>query len=57
LPRLGSAWVENMKVSILISCSNEKNTIEKIVEAVRTAPIERREIIVVDVLPRCPFCR
>src|SRR6266480_2463572 len=37
-----------MKVSIVIPCYNEKNTIEKIVEAVRTAPIERREVIVVD---------
>jgi glycosyltransferase involved in cell wall biosynthesis len=37
-----------MKVSIVIPCYNEKNTIEKIVEAVRAAPIENREIIVVD---------
>jgi glycosyltransferase involved in cell wall biosynthesis len=37
-----------MKVSIVIPCYNEKNTIEKIVEAVRSAPLESREIIVVD---------
>lgn len=37
-----------MKVSIVIPCYNEKNTIEKIVEAVRNAPLESREIIVVD---------
>src|SRR5260370_20460464 len=37
-----------MKVSIVIPCYNEKNTIEQIVEAVRNAPIESREIIVVD---------
>jgi glycosyltransferase involved in cell wall biosynthesis len=37
-----------MKVSIVIPCYNEKNTIEKILEAVRTAPIERREMIIVD---------
>jgi glycosyltransferase involved in cell wall biosynthesis len=37
-----------MKVSIVIPCYNEKNTIEKIVEAVRAAPIENKEIIVVD---------
>jgi glycosyltransferase involved in cell wall biosynthesis len=37
-----------LKVSIVIPCYNEKNTIEKIVEAVRNAPLERREIIVVD---------
>ncbi len=37
-----------MKVSIVIPCYNEMNTIEKIVEAVRSAPIESKEIIVVD---------
>ena len=37
-----------MKVSIVIPCYNEKNTIEKIVEAVRNAPLESREIIMVD---------
>jgi glycosyltransferase involved in cell wall biosynthesis len=37
-----------MKVSIVIPCYNEKDTIEKIVEAVHTAPLENKEIIVVD---------
>jgi len=37
-----------MKVSIVIPCYNERETIEKIVEAVRNAPPERKEIIVVD---------
>jgi glycosyltransferase involved in cell wall biosynthesis len=37
-----------MKVSIVIPCYNEKDTIEKIVEAVRAAPLQSREIIVVD---------
>src|SRR6266446_4202118 len=37
-----------MKVSIVIPCYNEKDTIEKIVEAVRAAAIESKEIIVVD---------
>jgi glycosyltransferase involved in cell wall biosynthesis len=37
-----------MKVSIVIPCYNEKNTIEKIVEAVCNAPLKSREIIVVD---------
>ena len=37
-----------MKVSIVIPCYNEKDTIEKIIEAVRSTPIESREIIVVD---------
>ena len=37
-----------MKVSIVIPCYNERNTIEKIIEAVRKAPVDGREIIVVD---------
>src|SRR5213082_2166945 len=37
-----------MKVSIVIPFYNEKNTIEKVIEAVRNAPLESREIIVVD---------
>jgi glycosyltransferase involved in cell wall biosynthesis len=37
-----------MKVSIVIPCYNEKNTIERIVEAVRNAPVQNKEIIVVD---------
>jgi glycosyltransferase involved in cell wall biosynthesis len=37
-----------MKVSIVIPCYNEKATIEKIVDAVRSAPIQSKEIIVVD---------
>jgi glycosyltransferase involved in cell wall biosynthesis len=37
-----------MKVSIIIPCYNEKNTIERAIEAVRNAPVESKEIIVVD---------
>ena len=37
-----------MKISIVIPCYNEKNTIEEIVHAVRAAPVENKEIIVVD---------
>jgi glycosyltransferase involved in cell wall biosynthesis len=37
-----------MKVSVIIPCYNENNTIEKIVQAVRSAKIESKEIIVVD---------
>jgi glycosyltransferase involved in cell wall biosynthesis len=37
-----------MKVSVVIPCYDEKATIEKIVEAVRSAAIGNREIIVVD---------
>jgi len=37
-----------MNVSIVIPCYNEKNTIEKVVEAVRAAPVAEKEIIVVD---------
>ena len=44
-----AAWlVDKMKVSIIIPCYNEKNTVEKIVEAVRSAPVESKEIILVD---------
>jgi len=37
-----------MKVSIVIPCYNERDTIEKIVKAVREAPLQSKEIIVVD---------
>ena len=37
-----------MKVSIVIPCYNEKTTIEEIVQAVRDAPIQNKEIIIVD---------
>ncbi|HEX3620342.1 MAG TPA: glycosyltransferase family 2 protein [Candidatus Udaeobacter sp.] len=37
-----------MKISIVIPCYNEKDTIEKIVEAVCNAPLKSKEIIVVD---------
>lgn len=37
-----------MKVSIVIPCFNEKATIETIIERVKAAPIEDKEIIVVD---------
>ncbi|ANM31295.1 glycosyl transferase [Acidobacteria bacterium Mor1] len=37
-----------MKVSIVIPCYNESETIRTIVDAVRAAPVEDQEIIVVD---------
>jgi glycosyltransferase involved in cell wall biosynthesis len=37
-----------VKVSIIIPCYNERKTIEMIVQAVRDAPVDEREIIVVD---------
>jgi len=37
-----------MKVSVVIPCYNEKNTIEKIVEAVCNSRLEWKEIIIVD---------
>jgi glycosyltransferase involved in cell wall biosynthesis len=40
--------VEKVTISIVIPCYNEKNTIERIAEAVRSAPIQSKEIIVVD---------
>jgi glycosyltransferase involved in cell wall biosynthesis len=37
-----------MKLSIVIPCYNERNTIRSIVEAVRASPVAVKEIIVVD---------
>jgi glycosyltransferase involved in cell wall biosynthesis len=37
-----------MKVSVVIPCYNERQTIEQIVAAVRAAPVEELELIVVD---------
>src|ERR1700731_1650183 len=37
-----------MKISVVIPCFNEISTIEKILQAVRVAPVENLEIIVVD---------
>jgi glycosyltransferase involved in cell wall biosynthesis len=37
-----------MKVSVVIPCYNERDTISEIVSAVRTAPLPNIEIIVVD---------
>ena len=37
-----------MKLSVVIPCYNEKETIRDVVEAVRNAPYEEKEIIVVD---------
>ena len=37
-----------MKLSVVIPCYNERTTIEAVVEAVRSAPVEDVEIIVVD---------
>lgn len=43
-----SSGTANMKVSVIIPCFNEKKTIEQIINAVRAAPVEDKEIIVVD---------
>ncbi len=40
--------ISSIKLSIIIPCYNERNTIESIVEAVRSSPIQHMEIIVVD---------
>jgi glycosyltransferase involved in cell wall biosynthesis len=37
-----------MKLSVVIPCYNERHTIRSIVEAVRAAPVENKEIIIVD---------
>ena len=37
-----------MKLSIIIPCYNEKNTIKKLIEAVKKCPVDDKEIILVD---------
>jgi glycosyltransferase involved in cell wall biosynthesis len=37
-----------LKLSIIIPCFNERSTIESIIEAVRSSPVQNQEIIVVD---------
>ena len=37
-----------MKLSIVIPCFNEVNTIEALIDAVRKAPYEKKEVIIVD---------
>ena len=37
-----------MKLSVVIPCYNERTTIRRIVDAVRAAPVEAKEIIVID---------
>jgi glycosyltransferase involved in cell wall biosynthesis len=37
-----------MKVSVVIPCFNERDTIEKIVRAVRSSPVKNIEIVIVD---------
>jgi glycosyltransferase involved in cell wall biosynthesis len=37
-----------MKLSVVIPCYNERSTIETVVEAVRSAPVDEVEIIIVD---------
>jgi glycosyltransferase involved in cell wall biosynthesis len=37
-----------MKVSVVVPCFNERQTIKTIIEAIRAAPLQEREIIVVD---------
>jgi glycosyltransferase involved in cell wall biosynthesis len=37
-----------MKVSIVVPCYNEKNTIRQIVDAILASPVENKEIVLVD---------
>ena len=37
-----------MKLSIIIPCYNERNTILSLIEAVKNSPIKNRELIIVD---------
>jgi len=40
--------VEEVKLSIIIPCYNEKSTIQDIVAAVKRSPVQEKEIIIVD---------
>jgi len=40
--------LDNIKVSIVIPCFNEKDNIKKIINAVKDSPIPNKEIIIVD---------
>ena len=48
LPNLAWRIAVPMKISVVISCFNERETIEEIVAAVRSAPLPDLELIVVD---------
>src|SRR5262249_16750210 len=37
-----------MKLSIVVPCYNEKNTIQTVIESIKAAPFEGKEIIIVD---------
>lgn len=39
---------DSLRLSIVIPCFNERNTIRQIIDAVRAAPVQEKEIIVVD---------
>lgn len=43
-----SSKTASIKLSIIIPCYNERNTIENIITAVRLSPVQQKEIIVVD---------
>lgn len=45
---MDTSTINSIKLSIIIPCYNERNTIESIVDAVRSSPIQNKEIIVVD---------
>ncbi len=45
---MASNATTSLRVSIIIPCFNEKNTIESVIQEVRSAPVANIEIIVVD---------
>jgi glycosyltransferase involved in cell wall biosynthesis len=45
---MSSSQSSAIKITIIIPCYNERNTIESIIEAVRSSPVHSKEIIVVD---------
>lgn len=40
--------IDSIKISIIIPCYNERNTIELIIDEVRASPVHHKEIIIVD---------
>lgn len=45
---VSTAQAISLKLSIIVPCYNEINTIESIIDAIRSSPVQPKEIIVVD---------
>jgi len=45
---VSTAQARSLKLSIVVPCYNEENTIEGIIDAIDSSPVQHKEIIVVD---------